>query len=104
MSVRFARPRAIAGRCALLLAIVAAIILSFSARSLAAGTGALVGVFPGNDELAIANGWPAGYFLPADVYPSSYLTAMNRWQGHANSVINFYDNFDSNMFTSETPQ
>jgi mannan endo-1,4-beta-mannosidase len=71
---------------------------------------ALIGVFPSHNWSTVdtTNGGLAGAFAPADLGApgsgaTSYLNAMNAWQGKPNTLIDFYDGIDGNMFKSWAP-
>jgi beta-mannanase len=71
-------------------------------------TGALVGLWPGNN-LSTADSSAWGSVVPGQygVTPSgalSYIPDMNRWQGKANTIVNFYDSVDPNAFKTWAPQ
>jgi mannan endo-1,4-beta-mannosidase len=77
----------------------------------AASTGnALVGLYPSYNwsTFDTTNDSIVSVFAPPDLGAplsgtGSYLNAMNAWQGKANSVINFYDGIDANMFKFQVP-
>jgi hypothetical protein len=70
-------------------------------------TGALVGLWPGNnlstaDTAAWAFAVPGQYGLPPNG-AGTYISDMNRWQGKANTIVNFYDAIDPNAFKAWVP-
>jgi len=70
-------------------------------------TGALVGLWPGNnlstaDSAAWAFVVPGQYGLPPNG-AGTYIPDMNRWQGKANTIVNFYDAIDPNAFKAWVP-
>jgi beta-mannanase len=72
-----------------------------------ASTGALVGLWPGNNgSTADTAAWgfvvPGQYGLPPNG-KATYIPDMNRWQGKANTIVNFYDAIDPNAFKAWAP-
>jgi beta-mannanase len=83
--------------------------LSTPAATTSTGT-ALVGTYPSynTSTLDTTNASIASTYAGPDLGApltgaGSYLHAMNAWQGKANSIINFYDAPDGNMFSTWVP-